>query len=226
MNNIKIAVDGPSGAGKSTISKAVARKFNITYVDTGSIFRAVAVYVSRMNVDYSDEFSLEQALNDVNLEIKNESDELKYFVNSVDVTNFLRTSEISKIASDISKFAAVREKIKALERNLAAEKSVIMDGRDIGTQILPDADLKIFLTASLEDRAMRRYYEFLDGGASTDLATVQRDMALRDKNDSSRDLAPLKPAADAKIVNTTGNTLDESVAVISKLVAETLSKLC
>lgn len=203
-----IAVDGPAGAGKSTVSKIVASKLGYTYIDTGAMYRAVALKSSRSTEDLAD------IVEDINIEL---DDRARVFLDGTDVTKEIRTPEISKLASDVSKFPFVRKKLTELQRKMAERGSVIMDGRDIGTQVLPNADLKIFLTASLEERARRRFEELQAKGQTADLIAVKKEIALRDKQDSEREIAPLKKAVDAILIDSTNLTIDEVAGKILTL---------
>ena len=203
-----IAVDGPAGAGKSTVSKIVAAKLGYTYIDTGAMYRAVALKYSRSTEDLADIIE--------NTEI--ELDEMaRVFLDGEEVTTEIRTPEISKLASDVSKFGFVRKKLTELQRKMAQRGAVIMDGRDIGTQVLPTADLKIFLTASLEERARRRFEELQAKGQTLNLDAIKNEIALRDKQDSEREIAPLKQAEDAILIDSTNLTIDEVAGKILTL---------
>lgn len=203
-----IAVDGPAGAGKSTVSKIVAAKLGYTYIDTGAMYRAVALKSSRSCEDLVD------IIENTEIEL---DDRARVFLDGADVTKEIRTPEISKLASDVSKFPFVRKKLTELQRKMAERGAVIMDGRDIGTQVLPNADLKIFLTASLEERARRRFEELQSKGQNADLAAVKKEIALRDKQDSEREFAPLKKAVDAILIDSTNLTIDEVAGKILTL---------
>ena len=203
-----IAVDGPAGAGKSTVSKIVASKLGYTYIDTGAMYRAVALKSSRSAENLAD------IVKDINIEL---DDRARVFLDGADVTKEIRTPEISKLASDVSKFPFVRKKLTELQRKMATRGAVIMDGRDIGTQVLPNADLKIFLTASLDERARRRFEELQAKGQTADLADVKKEIALRDKQDSEREIAPLKQAEDAILIDSTNLTIDEVAGKILTL---------
>lgn len=202
-----IAVDGPAGAGKSTVSKIVAEKLNFTYIDTGAMYRAVGLKVFESGQSLTEKF-----LAEVTEKIEIELDEAgKIFLDGEDVTKKIRTPEISRLASDVSKFGFVRKKLTDLQRKMAAKGSVIMDGRDIGTEVLPNADLKIFLTASIEERAKRRFDELKAKGQAVELAEIEKEIAARDKQDSERKIAPLKKADDAILLDTTNLTIEEVV---------------
>jgi cytidylate kinase len=203
-----IAVDGPAGAGKSTVSKIVAKKLGYTYIDTGAMYRAVALKSSCSCEDLVD------IIEDINIEL----DEMaRVFLDGVEVTKEIRTPEISKLASDVSKFPFVRKKLTELQRQMSERGAVIMDGRDIGTQVLPNADLKIFLTASLDERARRRFEELQAKGQIVNLEAIKKEIALRDKQDSEREFAPLKQAEDAILIDSTNLTIDEVAGKILTL---------
>lgn len=203
-----IAVDGPAGAGKSTVSKIVAAKLGYTYIDTGAMYRAVALKSSRSTENLAD------IIDAIEIEL---DDRARVFLDGEEVTKEIRTQEIGKLASDVSKFGFVRKKLTELQRKMATRGSVIMDGRDIGTQVLPNADLKIFLTASLDERARRRFEELQAKGQAVNLDAIKKEIALRDKQDSEREIAPLKRAEDAILIDSTNLTIDEVAGKILTL---------
>ena len=208
-----IAVDGPAGAGKSTVSKIVARKLAYTYIDTGAMYRAVGLKVL-VNGGNFDEDSIVAAARDVDIKLDATG---KIFLDGDDVTTKIRTPEVSKAASDVAKIGFVRTKLTELQREMAAQGSVVMDGRDIGTQVLPNADLKIFLTASVDERARRRFDELKAKGHAADFDTIRDEIILRDKQDSQREIAPLAQAEDAILLDTTHLSIDQVVAKILEL---------
>lgn len=220
MSTFKVAIDGPAGAGKSTIAKATSKKMQFVYIDTGAMFRAVGLAALRAEIDPNDVDRVNEMLPSVNIDISHSEDGQQVFLNGENVSKEIRMPEVSVAASDISKIPQVRKKLLELQRSIAEKTDVIMDGRDIGTVVLPDAQLKIFLTASVEERAMRRYKELVEKGIECDFDEVKRDMEYRDKNDSEREIAPLKPAEDSVIVDTTGKTLSESVEIILGIISE------
>jgi len=221
----KIAIDGPAGAGKSTIAKAASADTGFVYIDTGAMFRAVGLAALRKEININrDTAKIEAMLDDIVIDISHGENGQEIFLNGENVSKEIRMPEISVAASDISKIPAVRKKLLQLQRSIAEKTDVIMDGRDIGTVVLPDAQLKIFLTASVEERAMRRYKELVGKGVECDFDEVKRDMEYRDKNDSEREIAPLKPAADSVIVDTTGKSLKESVDIIIRMINERREK--
>ena len=208
-----IAVDGPAGAGKSTVSKIVARKLAYTYIDTGAMYRAVGLKVLLNGGNFADD-SIVDAARDVDIKLDAAG---KVFLDGDDVTTKIRTPEVSRAASDVAKVGFVRTKLTQLQREMAAQGSVVMDGRDIGTQVLPNADLKIFLTASVDERARRRFDELKAKGHAADFDTIRDEIILRDKQDSQREIAPLAQAEDAILLDTTHLTIDEVVAQILEL---------
>lgn len=215
---IAIAIDGPAGAGKSTIARAVAKKLEFIYVDTGALYRAVGLKFSREGVDTTLNCNVEEILSKTNIDIAFVGDEQRVFLDGDDVSDKIRTPEASMMASAVSAVPVVRAFLLELQRKMARENNVIMDGRDIGTVILPNAQVKIFLTASAEERARRRFIELTEKGTKTTFDEVLSDMKIRDYNDSHREIAPLKPADDSTIVDTTGLTLEESKQAILDVV--------
>lgn len=203
-----IAVDGPAGAGKSTVSKIAASKLGYTYIDTGAMYRAVGLKVLRSGK------SVEDVTRDIDIKL---DEAARVFLDGVEVTKDIRTPEVSRAASDVAKFGVVRKKLTELQREMATQGSVIMDGRDIGTQVLPNADLKIFLTATVEERARRRWKELTDKGLTADFAQIVREISLRDKQDSEREIAPLVQAEDAVLLDSTNLTIEQVVAEILRL---------
>ena len=218
MKYISVAIDGPSGAGKSTISKAVANALGYLYVDTGAIYRTVGVFVRNHGVDPRDAASVAELLSQIKIEMRHMDGMQRMYLNGVDVTVTIREHEISRYASDVSAIPAVRAFLLDMQRKFAAENNVIMDGRDIGTVVLPNATVKIFLTATPEDRARRRWLELKEKGSDISYEKVLEDMRVRDQNDASRAIAPLKPAEDAELLDTTGFELVDSIAAITALI--------
>lgn len=203
-----IAVDGPAGAGKSTVSKIVAARLGYTYIDTGAMYRAVALKVLQSGKP------VEDVTRDIEIKL---DDAARVFLDGVEVTKKIRTPEVSRGASDAAKLGFVRKKLTELQRAMAAQGKVIMDGRDIGTQVLPNADLKIFLTATVDERARRRFEELKLKGIAADFKQVRAEIILRDKQDSTREIAPLAQAEDAVLLDSTSLTIDEVVAEILRL---------
>lgn len=223
MKKIRVAIDGPAGAGKSTISKIVAKELGFIYIDTGAMYRAVGLKALRHSLDTKKDIdAISKIVDDISIEIEHGQDGQLVFLDGEDVTSKIRTPEVSIAASDVSAIPKVREKLVELQRLLGQKQNVIMDGRDIGTHVLPDAQIKIFLTASVDDRANRRYLELLEKGTPCSLEEVKANIELRDKNDSTRACSPLKPADDAIVIDTTGNTLQQSVDLIIKTIRERL----
>lgn len=216
--HIQIAIDGPGGAGKSTVSKAIAARLGIVYVDTGALYRTVGYYVRSQNTDPKDRDAVAALLPYINIEVKYENGTQTVFLNGENLGDKIRTPEMSMYASAVSAIPAVRAFLLDTQKDIAAKNSVIMDGRDIGTVILPDADLKIYLTASAECRAKRRYDELVAKGQSVTLEDVLREMNERDKNDSSRETAPAVAAKDAILFDNTGMDFEQTVAKILSMV--------
>ena len=220
---INIAIDGPSGAGKSTIAKAVAKELGYVYIDTGAMYRTVGLACVRKGIDTSKETDkVIGLLQEITIDIEYKEGVQHVFLNGEDVSSLIRTPEISLAASHVAVIREVREKMVDFQRNLAKKRDCIMDGRDIGTNVLPDAKIKIFLTADTKDRAKRRYLELIEKGEKVTLEEVLSDMEFRDKNDSSREYMPLRKADDATLIDTTGNTLEESVNLIQSFIKERL----
>ncbi len=218
-----VAIDGPSGAGKSTIAKAVAERFGFIYVDTGAIYRTVGLAAARAGVDPEDPAAVTALLPSLDIALSHGEDGLQHMhLNGEDVSAKIRTPAISRYASRVSAIPAVRAFLMDMQRDMARRTSVIMDGRDIGTVVLPDASLKIFLTASPEARGRRRFAELKEKGQDISLEEVLRDMAERDKNDSMRAAAPLRAAEDAVLVDTSELTLAESIDAVAELVQRRL----
>lgn len=209
-----IAIDGPAGAGKSTIAKLVAKKLGYIYVDTGAMYRAIAHYLVQNNINIENNAELKSACESINIAIKYEDDVQQVYLNGENVTPFLRTEETGNMASKSSAKAPVREALLELQRDMAKEYNVVMDGRDIGTNVLPDAEVKIYLTASSKERANRRYNELIEKGEEADLDKIEADIIERDERDMNRDIAPLKQADDAVLVDSSFMTIDEVVAAI------------
>ena len=223
MANIKIALDGPAGVGKSTVAKAVARELGIVYIDTGAMYRTAALFAIRNDIDIKNEREkLISKLDDIKMDILYTDKGQRMMLSGEDVSDKIRTEEVSMGASNIAVIPEVRLKLVDMQRELARSKSVIMDGRDIGTYVLPDAELKVFLTASCECRAERRYKENIEKGIDCNLSDILEDIKKRDKNDSEREFAPLKCAEDAVLVDSTNMTLEEVINTIKKLAEEVI----
>ncbi|WP_029099578.1 (d)CMP kinase [Brevibacillus thermoruber] len=214
---MNIAIDGPAGAGKSTVAQQVAKRLAYLYIDTGSMYRALAWAVLNNRVPIDDEAAVSGLLRESEIRLERERDSQRVFWNGQDITDQIRTPEVSQYASIVASYPSVREQMLVLQRQMAAGGNVVMDGRDIGTHVLPDADVKIFLTASTRERAERRLKELLAKGHQTDLATLEAEIAERDKRDMEREAAPLRQADDAVLVDTTGMTIDQVVERILKI---------
>lgn len=212
-----IAVDGPAGAGKSTIARAVAKKLQIIYVDTGAMYRAMALFMLRQGVNPADGAAVSARCRDADITIAYEGEEQVVYLNGENVNPYLRTEEVGNMASSVSVQPAVREKLVELQRALAAKADCIMDGRDIGTCVLPDAQVKIYLTASSEVRAKRRYDELAAKGQECDLEKIKADIEDRDDRDMHREHSPLRQAADAVLVDSSDMTVDEVINHILEL---------
>lgn len=224
MSFQSIAIDGPSGAGKSTLAKMIAERLGFLYVDTGAIYRTVGLWVRKHGADPQDAPVVIGLLDTIKIEMNYGADGLQHMIlNGEDVTQDIRQHAISAYASAVSAIPEVRAFLLEMQRNLARTHNVVMDGRDIGTVVLPDADVKLFLTASSEDRARRRYEELLERGQQAEYDTVLQDLVERDRNDSTRASAPLRQAEDAVLVDTTGNTLEQSFELLLKTVKERLN---
>ena len=210
--SFNIAIDGPAGAGKSTIARAVAAKLGYIYVDTGAMNRAMALHFLRKNIGAGDQAAIERAVQDADVSIRYEDGVQKVLLNGEDVSGLIRTEAVGNMASASSGYGAVREKLVALQKELASRENVVMDGRDIGTCVLPHADVKIYLTASSQVRAERRYKELLEKGQQADLQEIEADIIKRDYQDMHRENSPLKQAEDAVLVDSSDMTLDQVVA--------------
>ena len=212
--SFNIAIDGPAGAGKSTIAKLVAKEMNYIYVDTGALYRAIAYYFVTNSIDIENEEELSKACEGISVEIKYEQDAQQVYLNGENVTAFLRTEETGNMASKSSAKAPVRAALLDLQRDMAKEYNVVMDGRDIGTNVLPNAEVKIYLTASSKERANRRYKELLEKGEQADFDKIEADIIERDERDMNRAIAPLKQAEDAILVDSSDMGIDEVVNAI------------
>lgn len=218
---MNIAIDGPAGAGKSTIAKKVAGELAFIYVDTGAMYRAIAVYLIRNGVTEPCEETVSDMIKDISVSIGYEDGSQQVYLNGENVTGQLRTEETGNMASKASALPCVRQKLLMLQRNIAAENDVVMDGRDIGTNILPNAELKIYLTASVSVRAKRRADELADRGENVDIAKIESDIEARDRQDMTRSIAPLKQAEDAVLVDSSYMSIDEVTEQIITLAGKT-----
>lgn len=204
-----IAIDGPAGAGKSTIAKKVAAKLSFIYVDTGAMYRAMGLYFLRKGIQSEDREAIEKACEDIVVSIVYENGEQQVLLNGENVSKEIRQEEVGNMASRTSAIGKVREKLVALQREMAARENVVMDGRDIGTQVLPNATVKIYLTASSEERARRRYLELQEKGMDGDLETIEADIRERDHRDMTREISPLRQAEDAVLVDASHLTIEQ-----------------
>ena len=219
--HISVAIDGPSGAGKSTLARAAAKKLGFVYVDTGAIYRTVAFHVLRRGVDPQDGSTVEKLLPEISVSMKYDASGLqRMYLNGEDLTEYIRTQEVSMAASKVAVHQAVRAFLLNMQRELAEQYSVIMDGRDIGTVVLPKADVKIFLTASSEARARRRWTELQEKGIAKDFQQLLQETRERDEADMNRATAPLRPAEDAVKLDTTELTFEESQRRILEIIRE------
>ena len=222
---INIAIDGPSGAGKSTLSRKLAAHLDFVYVDTGAMYRAIGLYMYRNGLDPKDSDSVIANLDNITISLGFIDGVQHVYLNGDDVSSDIRLHEISQYASLVSAIPAVRKFLFDMQQKLAAENNVIMDGRDIGTVVLPQAELKIFLTASAEDRAGRRYRELVERGQDVKFETILQDVIERDRQDMNRDVAPLKPADDSVILDTSGFEFEQSLALLIQTATERLKDL-
>lgn len=216
---IAIAIDGPAGAGKSTIAKLVAKNLGFIYVDTGAMYRAMAVHFIRNGINADETEKIEAACDNVSVTIRYEDNVQQVILNGENVTHLLRTEEVGKMASASSVVPKVRMKLVELQRQLAATDSVVMDGRDIGTYVLPDARVKIYMTAGIRERALRRYEELRQKGMECNLEEIEKDIAERDYRDMNRDFAPLRQAEDAVYLDTSAMTIEQVADEVSRIVA-------
>jgi cytidylate kinase len=217
VKTINIAIDGPSGAGKSTIAKEAAKLFGFAYVDTGALYRSIGYYFIMHEIEPNED-TIHVNINDIHIKVTYENFVQKVFLNDEDVSEKIRTPHASMMASKVSAFPAVREKLLSIQREIAMNNNVIMDGRDIGTTILPHADLKIYITASVTDRAKRRFDELQMHGEDVSLFEVEEDIQKRDYDDSHRAVSPLRKAKDAILIDTSGNTLEQSISAVVGLI--------
>lgn len=213
-----IAIDGPAGAGKSTIAKHLAKKLNILYLDTGAMYRAFALKVLESGLNPESESDIDSIIDDTDIDVQYEDGVQTVYLDSVNITDKIRTEEISKAASSVATIPKVRLKLVDIQRSIGMKTSLVMDGRDIGTYVLPDASLKIFLTATAEERARRRHNELTEKGVNTSYTEVLNDIKARDYNDSKREFAPLRKADDAVLIDSTDKTIEEVIQEIEELV--------
>lgn len=209
-----IAIDGPAGAGKSTIAKLVAKELGYIYVDTGAMYRGMAIYFLKQNIPSGDREKIAETCKDANVSIGYENGVQQIYLNGENVTTMLREEAVGNMASISSAVPEVREQLISLQRNLAEKENVVMDGRDIGTNILPNADTKIYLTASVETRAKRRFLELQEKGVDCNIEAIAQDIAERDSRDMNREIAPLRQAEDAVLIDSSDMTIEEVVQAI------------
>ena len=222
---INIAIDGPAGAGKSTVAKKLAEDYGYIYVDTGAMYRAMALYFLRQGIDSRDEAAIGRACETVSISLEYENGVQQVYLNGENVSSELRTEAVGNMASNTSVYAPVRKKLVELQRELAGRRDVVMDGRDIGTAVLPDATLKVYLTASSRVRAGRRYKELTERGEKCSLEAIEQDIIERDYRDMHRELSPLKQAEDAVLLDTSELNFEEVMREMEKLVEAAKKKL-
>lgn len=223
MTNFQVAIDGPASAGKSTIAKILATKLNFVYVDTGAMYRTITLAAKKNSIAYNDEEKIKKLLSQTEIRFEPGTPVQRVFLNGTDVTDEIRSAEVTNNVSVVASFADVRSNLVNRQREIANSNSVIMDGRDIGTTVLPEADIKIFLVASVDERAQRRYKENVAKGMTTDLETLKHEIEARDYKDSHRQISPLTQAKDAILVDTTGQSIDEVVSKIANIIENKIS---
>lgn len=216
-----IAIDGPAGAGKSSIAKEISKKTGFVYVDTGAMFRALGLYFIKKGIKLEDETAVARLLDDIDIKVVYKDEGQRIMLSGEDVTGHLRSEEAAAAASSLSVYSAVREKLLCVQRDIAKQYNVVMDGRDIGTKVLPDADVKIYLTAGIKERAKRRFFELVQKGEKPDIKKIERDMQDRDYRDMHRKNSPLAKAEDAYEIDTTDMTIKEVVEKILDIAALT-----
>ena len=217
---LNIAIDGPAGAGKSTIAKMVSKKLNCIYVDTGAMYRAVALFFIKNGIASDDEKRIAKEIENIQVDIQFEAGDQKVLLNGKDVTEEIRAERVGNWASEISKYTLVREYLVKMQREVATKQDVVMDGRDIGTVVLPQANVKIYLTASSKVRAMRRYNELTQKGVFCDIHDIEQGIMERDAQDMNREISPLRQAKDAILIDSSNMTIDEVVEQIVSLARE------
>ncbi len=223
---VNIAIDGPAGAGKSTVAKRIAEEFGYLYVDTGAMYRAMALFFLQKGIDGRDEAAIEAACREVSVSLEYRDGAQQVLLNGENVTGRIRTEEVSRMASVTSVYRAVREKLVQQQRELARRRDVVMDGRDIGTAVLPDATLKVYLTASSRVRALRRFKELKERGEEVNLEAIEEEIIRRDERDMNRALSPLKRADDAVLLDSSEMTLEEVLREMEELVEDAGSRGC
>lgn len=220
MKKFAVAVDGPAGSGKSTVAKIIAKKLDIIYVDTGAMYRSIAYFSMDKEIDLKDEKTVVSILNDMDLKIIPNKDGQKINLNGVDITDLIRTQEVGQGASIVAQYERVRTMLGDMQKQMAVDYAVIMDGRDIGTNILPNAEVKIYLDAGVRQRALRRCDELKEKGEEVDIEAIENEIKLRDKVDIERELNPLRKASDAIYIDTTEYSIDEVVDKIVGIINE------
>jgi cytidylate kinase len=218
---MNIAIDGPAGAGKSTVARQVAEKLGYLYIDTGAMYRALAWAIRRHQLPVQNEAEVSRLLQDNVIRLERDKGEQRVYWNETDVTDVIRTPEVSEYASIVASYPSVRGQMLRLQRKLAEQGNVVMDGRDIGTHVLPDAEVKIFLTASVQERALRRWKELRAKGKDAQLSDMEKEIAERDHRDMNRETAPLRQAEDAVLIDTTGIPIDQVVERILEICTRT-----
>ncbi len=219
MKYTSVAIDGPAGAGKSTVAKKVAKDMGLVYVDTGAMYRAVAYAALKQDILIEENQSaVEEIANNIQIALDYKDGVLSVYLDGEDISDKIRTPQISKGASAVATMAGVRTRLVEMQRDMAKKANIIMDGRDICSVVLPDASIKLFLTASVDERALRRYKELIEKGEKCELEQIKKDIAARDKNDSEREISPLKKADDAMLLDTSDMTFDEVVDKIKELI--------
>lgn len=220
MKKMTIAIDGPAGAGKSTVAQIVAQRLHYIYIDTGAMYRGVAWKALQKGLAGSDEAAIAAIAQEIKIKLTYVDGKIKVFVDEYDVTDAIRNPDVSRMVPEVAQFAPVREAMVDLQRQMAKEGGVVMDGRDIGTHVLPNADIKIFLTASIEERAERRWRELTDKGFSVSLEDLKAEIAARDKKDCEREISPLIQASDGILLDTTSLSIEEAVMAILAICKE------
>lgn len=218
MKQFSIAIDGPAGAGKSTIAKQLAKKLQCIYIDTGAMYRSVGYYCMQQGIDYNDEQAVEEKLAAIKIDITYKDGTQSIALNGEDVSTAIRTQEVATAASKVATYKSVREALVEMQRSLAKRQSVVMDGRDIGTVVLPDATVKVFLTASAYERAKRRHLEYQEKGIQADFDALLKEIEERDYQDSNRAVSPLKQADDAVCIDSTTQSIEEVIANIEMFI--------
>ena len=215
---MNIAIDGPAGAGKSTVAKAVARQLGYIYVDTGAMYRAIGLYMIQNHIDINDSDTIIASLDNIHIDIRYEDGIQRVYLNETDVSDMIRTEEVGKAASSTSAIKEVRDKLLDMQRNIALHEDIVMDGRDIGTVVLRNADIKIYLTADAHIRAIRRYNELIDKGISCSIDEIENDIIKRDDRDIHREISPLKVADDAILIDSSDMSIEDVTNEIISIV--------